>query len=328
MMSPLLESTSKHDDFKPFFIVGCPRSGTTLLSVLLDRHSSVSVPPETFFFHVFSGVSRQREKPDYEWLVSQYLDDSYMSAMKLDRSKILQRLCEYNPDHASFFRCALEEYAAGQNKSIIGEKTATHLMWIDTIFQWYPNAKIVWIVRDGRDVVMAMMRLFHKNLRAHCSTWRMSVELGLIFQQKYPDKLYQIRFEDLVINTKAELIKLGNFLGIDYQERMLDTNIYSGAVPENERFYKERALQPIDRSRISEWKRSATPQQIHLMHSVMGNSLEKLGYKNDFDYGSNLDRIQNAIVQIPFNLAFNNRVHPQLQSYRLRLRSLVANLKG
>jgi hypothetical protein len=125
MMSPLVKSTSKHDDFKPFFIVGCPRSGTTLLSVLLDRHSSVAVPPETFFFHVFSGVSRQR-----------------------------------------------------------------------------------------------------------------------------------------------------------------------------------------------------------LMHSVMGNSLEKLGYKNDFDYGSNLDRIQNAIVQIPFNLAFNNRVHPQLQSYRLRLRSLVTNLKG
>lgn len=327
-MSPLLNSTSKHDDFKPFFIVGCPRSGTTLLSVLLDRHSSVAVPPETFFFHVFSGLSRRREKPDYEWLVSQYLDDSYMTAMKLDRSKILQRLHSYHPDHSSFFRCALEEYAAVHNKSIIGEKTATHLMWIDTIFQWYPNAKVVWIVRDGRDVAMAMMRLFHKNLRAHCSNWRRSVELGLKFEQKYSDKIYQIRFENLVSNTEYELIKLGQFLGIDYQERMIDTNIYSGAVPENERFYKERALQPIDRSRIGEWKHSATPQQIHLMHSVMGNYLEKLGYKNDFDYGSMSERIWNGIVQIPVNLAFNNRVHPLLQGYRLRLRSLVANLKG
>jgi hypothetical protein len=328
MMPPLLKSTSKHEDFNPFFIVGCPRSGTTLLSVLLDRHSSVAVPPETFFFHVFSGVSRQREQPDYEWLVSQYLDDSYMSAMKLDRSKVLQRLCDYNPDHPSFFRCALEEYAALQTKSIIGEKTATHLRWVDTIFQWYPNAKVVWIVRDGRDVVMAMMRLFHKNLRTHCCTWRMSVELGLKFQQKYPNKIYKIRFEDLVDNPQSELKNLGDFLGIDYQERMLDTKVYSGAVPESEMFYKERALKPIDRSRIGEWKRSATPHQVHVMHSVMGNYLQQLGYENDFDYGSMSDKIWNGIAQIPFKLAFNNRVHPLLQSYRLRLRSFVANLKG
>lgn len=327
-MSLLLNSISKHDDFKPFFIVGCPRSGTTLLSVLLDRHSSVAVPPETFFFHVFSGLSRQREKPDYEWLVSQYLDDSYMTAMKLDRAKVLQRLYAYNSDHASFFRSALEEYAAVHNKSIIGEKTATHIKWIDTIFQWYPNAKVIWIVRDGRDVAMALMRLFHKNLRTHCCTWRMSVELGLKFEQKYSNKIHKIRFEDLITNPQSELKNLGNFLGINYQERMLDTQVYSKAVPENELFYKERALKPIDCSRIGEWKRSATPQQVHLMHSVMGQSLQQLGYENDFDYGSISDRIWNGIVQIPFNLAFNNRVHPLLQGYRFRLRSLVANLKG
>jgi hypothetical protein len=317
-----------HQDFKPFFIVGCPRSGTSLLSVLLDRHSRIVVTPETYFFHVFSGLSRRRNQPDHDWFVTRYLDNSYLSAMKLDKSKVLQRFRDYNPEHSSFFRCALEEYAETHNEPIIGEKTATHLRWVKTIFQWYPNAKVLWIVRDGRDVVMALMRLFHKNLRSHCCTWRMSVKLGLQFEKKYPNNFYRVKFENLVSMPQIELAKLCDFLEVDYQDRMVNTKVHSGTILEKEMFYKERALKPIDQSKIGEWKHSATPQQVALMHYVMGDYLRKLDYKDDFSYGSMSDQLWNAIVQIPFDLAFNNRIHPLLHTYRIRLRHFVGNLKS
>jgi hypothetical protein len=82
--------------------------------------------------------------------------------MKLDKSKVLQRFRDYNPEHSSFFRCALEEYAETHNEPA-WRQDRHHILGGKTIVQWYPHANVVWIGRDAvDDLVMALMRLFHR----------------------------------------------------------------------------------------------------------------------------------------------------------------------
>lgn len=316
-----LSTNSQHKDFQPFFIVGCPRSGTTLLTVLLDRHSRIAVPPETFFFHCFGHLPTNK-KYDYDWFLNQ-CSNGYLSSLQLSCSKFIQRLKQYNADSSSFLRAILEEYGAAQKKLIVGEKTATHLKYVKTIFDWYPNAKVIWIVRDGRDVATAMTRLFHKNLRSHCCTWKMSIELGLQFEQQYADNFYRIHFEDLVSQPKEELTKLCYFLEVDYEESMLDSQVASRAVLKQEFSFKERALKPIDHKRIGDWKGQVTEKQAYMMNSIMGKYLHQLGYKENLNYGSLGNQLWNKIVQIPYNLAFNNVIHPFLHNYRIKLNNFI-----
>jgi len=99
----------KKNFFPPFFIVGVPRSGTTLLAVLLDRHSNVAIGPETQFFTEFIPRNWTHRTPEtYEQLVDSALQFRRLADFGLDRDQLLQHFKKYELSTANLLRAIIE----------------------------------------------------------------------------------------------------------------------------------------------------------------------------------------------------------------------------
>jgi hypothetical protein len=146
---------------KPVFIVGCPRSGTTLLYDMLlssGKFASYRAESDVFFriapaFGNLKSWSNRRRLMD-AWLKSDYFRRTGLNAARL-RAMVLSR-CR-NP--GDFLRIVMEALAREQGVHRWADNTPFHLLYIAEIKKTIPDAQFVHIIRDGRDVAMSLSRL-------------------------------------------------------------------------------------------------------------------------------------------------------------------------
>ena len=185
------------DEFSPIFIVGAPRSGTTMLAVLLDRHSSIAIPPETQFFTEYANQQPEKDKLlSKEEMVDNALSFARIGDMGVSRTKVLELFQNRESTFQDLFQSILEVYAIGQRKPRAGEKSPKHLEHVPELLDAYPNAKIICIVRDGRDVVRSLLKVpwaepkSTRRLELFCVEWRELVSLALTYKKNIQISFY------------------------------------------------------------------------------------------------------------------------------------------
>lgn len=306
-------SQNRHRDFAPLFVVGCPRSGTTLLTVLLDRHDEIVMTPETHFFLTLRQFRRAGVPSTHEAITDYFLRSPHMATLELDREDVLHRLRDDEPTCQSFFRRALESFASrSPGASRVGEKTPMHILDIPTILNWFPQSRIIWILRDGRDSVQSMMRtdLFRVNRRQASFVWRCTIQAGTDYLARYPENMTRIRFEDLLREPRRELERICDFLGIPFQEKQLDPCTGTGVVL-NEETHKQRSLGSLDPSKIGEFASQTDDREKWLMDSVMARHLERLGYPPTRVRRPPLRvRLEDAALNAPLAILHDYRIAP------------------
>lgn len=268
-------------DFEPLFIVGCPRSGTTLLSALLDRNSQIAATPETHFFSEFLAKHlRSSSYGNHEALLDDFWCCATIQDLRLVKSALLKRFERWPAHPKCLCRAMLEEYSCVRHKPRVVEKSPAHLKYVPLILRWYPRAKIVCCVRDGRDVALSLMKMpwAPNSLALNAVAWNIAIWHGARWQRKYPQSMATVRYERLVQDPKRELTKLHDFLQIPFEHRQLDSRVSTAVVPDRELEWKLQAAMPLDSSRVARWKRHATPEQGWLLNALMARNLKKLKY--------------------------------------------------
>ena len=157
----------------PIFVVGVQRSGTTLLAAMLAAHSKLSCGPETHFFRWLDTVdvselcatetwpeparafigSIDHVGPTAEARVS--LIDNY----RIDAADVDRYLRARPASVASILGSVVEQHMTAQGKRRWVEKTPDHLRHVQAIRQHFPDALIVRVVRDPRDVALSLMKV-------------------------------------------------------------------------------------------------------------------------------------------------------------------------
>lgn len=262
--------------FQPVFIVGCERSGTTLLAVLLGRHSQLAITPETHFCFKFA-----RRRSSHDAALDAFYRWQRTAALNLDRPTLAARFALLAPTPANLFQSALETFAAHHHKPRVGEKTPFHLFHVPTLLSWYPQAKVVCIVRDGRDVVLSILRAPwtpHQMIREHCRRWLQAVDFGEFLLRRYPQNVTSITYEDLVRNPQSTLADVDAFLDLPFEPTQLDLNRPTSVIPPEERAWKALADGSLDPTRIGDYARRATPAHLRIMNSLLAKTLRRLGY--------------------------------------------------
>ena len=206
---------------KRIFLVGSPRSGTTILQSLLAAHPEVISFPESKFFHYllydqFAGKLPNRMEAFFKEEIKrpELLKD-------FDYSQTVET-------KASWFVGLLDGLAAEQNKSIWLEKTPEHIYFIEDIERFLPDAKFIHILRNGMDTIASMYdatRSFNELWGAgwdlnHCiERW----EHAMLTSYKYVNKSNHIlvKYEDLLDDKTKLLGKICKFMGIEYDDKML-----------------------------------------------------------------------------------------------------------
>lgn len=215
---------------KPIFIIGSPRSGTTLLQCILSAHSHLFSLPET---HFFSEVMRRISKPADRKLAMKEIQFAFevLSQTGVVDKKSLRkflRICdEESTTGKQIFEYIVECYRPDEdiNKSFrLVEKTPMHAMFIKEIKKIYPDAKFIHIVRDPRDVISSRLALpttHSKWLPKYVRNWNLVMQSVEAAQNFMPYAILTIRYEDLVSYPTRILNRICQFLGLVYEPQML-----------------------------------------------------------------------------------------------------------
>lgn len=130
------------------------------------------------------------------------------------------------------------------------------------------------------------------------------------FRQQYPQRILEIRYEELLTDTENTLRKLSSFIGVGFEPAQVQPGGAAGPIPNWEAEWKEKASAGLDPSRIQAWKRDAGLAQRWVMNSMMGRVLGENGY-NDTSLADcpKLVRVKNGAANACFLVAY----HPMLK---------------
>ena len=277
----------------PFFIVGCPRSGTTLLQILLDAHPHIAIPPESFVVQRFAPLL-----PLYGNLADPVRQLRFLSDLLADErirdweltgvtpNDILRRA--ERPTASALIAALFSLYAERHGKRRWGDKTPHHALCLPDLLALFPEARIIHLVRDGRDVAESTCRIpiGPSSLLGAARRWKHFVRtVRAAIPHIPPRQFLEVRFETMVQNPDAVRRDLLHFLG----ESEAVASPLGDRLPETETRARSASIAhhaslktAITTAKIGVFRQSFSPRQIELFEAIAGDCLSELGYAREF----------------------------------------------
>jgi hypothetical protein len=281
----------------PFvFIVGCLRSGTTLLRRMADAHPQLAVIHETQWlprwYERRIGITAEGTvSPE---LIERLLEFPRFQELRIQR-EALERLLEAGRpvSYSSFVSGVFDLYGKAQGKSLVGEKSPGYVRYLPTLHGLWPDARFVHIVRDGRDVCQSVLnwRKAGRNpgkfttwaedrVTTAALWWEWHVRLGREEGRALgADRYYELRHESLAADPGHECAALCDFLGLPYDDAMVRYQQHR-AEGSWGRSAKGRWLPPTPALR--DWREQMAAGDVERFEAASGNLLSQLGYPRAF----------------------------------------------
>lgn len=258
-----------HMGVRRFFLVGCPRSGTTLLQACVAAHPDVASFPETHFFNKAHPRNPLRRALGWPSLRAWRYMAGWTRLVGRPDLAPLDDVRPWTRDYARGFRALLDRWAADEGRSCWLEKTPEHVYRIPEIARAVPGARFIHLVRNGEDVVASLHPLSNRNpriwrgrmrhLRGRGLTledcvarWNASVSITASHRGDAAHHI--VRYERLVEDPPRVLRELCDFMGLPFSDAMLRRDEAARRVTLPFEEWKKGAGQPIVRppSRFAE----------------------------------------------------------------------------
>jgi len=270
----------------PVFVVGCPRSGTTLLyDMLLSAGGFAVYPGESNIFNLLAprfgdlAVRKNREKLWNVWLGSRLF-----RASRIDPQRVESKILSDCRNAGDFLRIIMDEVARSQGAWRWAGNTPEEILYLPLIKKTIPDALVIHIIRDGRDVALSLaqrrfIRPFpwreREGLPGAGLYWEWIVRKGRKYGRSLGQDYLEVQFEQLVADPRATLARLSSFLDhqLDY-DRIQQVAFGSVSKP-NTSFRRElsETFSPVGR-----WRKGLTAEQLSDMEGLIGETLAELSY--------------------------------------------------
>lgn len=284
------------------FIVGCPRSGTYLLSSMLNLSGQIAIPTETHFIPLFARYaplfgdlrnadSRRRLLRDIYtfleiWLAraeaERDLDHVLKYSLLATRGSI-DSICMRSRSYADIVCALFEDYASLHSALLFGDKSAffhhNPLEQIDAALEG--RAKFLHIVRDGRDVCLSWMRLSvgPKTIAGAAEAWRNHIIGNYHWGEQHPDRYCEVRYEDLLGEPEQVLRRVCKFIGIDFNPAMLLFHHGEMAQAIANSSTHSMLAKPLDPHNRNKWEGELSSDAVALFEYIARNELGAMGYR-------------------------------------------------
>ncbi|MEF8864889.1 MAG: sulfotransferase [Salinibacter sp.] len=276
----------------PLFIVGCSRSGTTLLRLMLTQHPDLHIPPESeFLLSLYDQAELYGtfEAPHQRWFFIRDLQTTEVSMgayafpiFDLSIHAAETALAERAPTDFAGAAAALFEASAHEHgKTRWGDKTPHYVRHIEWLSDAYPEAQFIHMIRDGRDVARSRVEAgFTSSMRRSALHWKEEVQSGRDARQHLSDHRYhELFYEDLVHNPSSVLREVCGWIDLNYTEHLLTFDRTGDAsVPDEHAHLHENVTNAVDPSRAQAWRTSLPSRDVADVEAVAGDLLRDLGY--------------------------------------------------
>ena len=240
---------------KPAFLVGADRSGTTLLSLMLNHHPQIAFKQDLQF--VVSQIKEPTSWPD----LSSYYESLYQNRIFLRYNYSIDKRLNYPELVNSFLLQQLER----DKKTIAGAVVHHHF---DRLLRIWPDAKFIHICRDGRDVARSTILMgWAGNMFTGVKYW---ITEELLWQklspQLAPEQKLTVHYEALIKNPDEVLTQICHFIGVPFDRAMYNYPQHS-------------AYSLPDPQFTEQWRRKLSNYEIQLVESRISTMLEERGYQ-------------------------------------------------
>jgi hypothetical protein len=300
----------------PVFVLGCGRSGTTLLYHMLlssgnfavyRTESNVINLLEPRFGNLSVGRNQRR-------LLKAWYESRLYTLSGLEKESLEGRVRAECRNGGDFLRIIMEEMAHKQGVARWADTTPEHLLHLHRIKATIPTALVIHIIRDGRDVALSTDKLGY----IHALPWdrKPSVMVCGLYWQWIVNKgrkdgralggdYTEVRFEDLVNRPRETLARLGSFIehDLDY-DQIQRVGIGSVSAPNSS--FENRSAEGF--SPTGRWKSGFSKQNLQIFEGLVGATLEELGYELATEEGRGIQRLYLKRIRALYERYFDTKL--------------------
>jgi hypothetical protein len=285
-------------DMEPIFVVGAPRSGTTLMAAILAQHPHIFAPApgETHYFHDIWTRRKKFGMPEDEKGLSRAADQLLTTFDRWDnpeaqkivdatisKDALLDRARILGKGYDALYYAFTSLLAKSAGKTYYCDDTPKHLFYLHTIFDFFPHAKAVGCIRDPRDFLCSykyywkktrdssrIKALYHPVITS--LLWQGSSNLLLNHANKCcRNRLIIVRYESLVQQPETEIRRICHFLGVTYSDKMLRVDAHNSS-------FEKSSSHGIFATSIGRWRTFLSPEEVWCVQALNRGNMRDLHY--------------------------------------------------
>jgi hypothetical protein len=273
------------------FIVGCPRSGTTLLRRMVDAHPRIAMTRETHWIPRIheEGVGLTADGHVTSELLAHLLDDWRFRRMEVDLPRLRRAVASSGGiSYSRFVTIVFDLYGERRGKPLVGDKTPGYGGKMEALHALWASARFVHIIRDGRDVCLSLHdwrpeqfsraapARTHDSVSAAAIWWARRVRAAREAGRALGSSLYhEVRYESLVTEPERECRELCRFLEVAADDAM--TRFHEGRTKSTPGLDAKQAWLP-PRKGLRDWRSEMPPEEVERFEVAAGDLLKDLGY--------------------------------------------------
>lgn len=280
-------------NYTPVFILGNPRSGTSLLRIILDSHNDIVSPPEGGFAQwLYGKYNNWKWSVNDKKIISRFADDVLQTkkfeTWGVSKKEILERIEHNQPtNYGDLVACVYLAYGTG-NEKVIVDKNNYYINYLNTIHKIWPNAKYIHMIRDGRDVACSYMDVnglktdskykpqLPANIKDIAQEWYTN---NWKIQNFCNDKnSFLVKYESLITSPSTVSASICKWLDISYQESMLDYHKNKIKEPVETLDWKIKTTKKVDSNNRRKYLKILSDEELIIFTAIAGSLL------NEYDY--------------------------------------------
>ncbi|XYI01394.1 sulfotransferase family protein [Sorangium sp. So ce1128] len=310
----------------PIFIIGTERSGSNLLRLVLNSHSRIAVPHPPHIVRYFASLEKGygdlSKDGEFRAFVSDVMKLLETHIYPWEISVDVERVLRTAPSRTTFgvYAALYEQYRAHYDKARWACKSTFMIEHTETIIKHFPDARLIFLVRDPRDVAASSKRSVFSNYHPYFTArlWLDQQTAGVrLIDTLSEASILLVRYEELVRNPRPQIERICAFLGETFEPAML-------------RYFETREARrsaslsmswrntdrPIISDNIGKHRDELSAEEVLLVEAVARVPMERLGYACTYDPGL-LDA-----VRVDVHRLAQFWLHEQMLRLGVELRSL------
>ena len=262
------------------FLLYDSRSGSTLFSSLLNQYKGVRVSLETgFATRVYDYDKPVTDSEELRLLLNHLFEEKHISEAGVTKDGLLNRLTLPLESSECISQITMELFEDDHdNFKLIKHPPYFHL---NRLINDFPQIKFIFLVRDGRDVHLSKTKTtstsgkkMSTNIIRSALKWRKSIRLT----SGFGDRMYIVRYEDLVDDTDTTMRGVLKFLGIEKVEKVRSADEYASSIGNSQKKLHENLGKPVMASNKAKWATELTEEEIFVYQKLAGNGLALFKY--------------------------------------------------
>jgi Sulfotransferase family len=292
----------------PVFVAGLERTGTSLMYALLASHPRLAMTRRTnLWTHFYGQYGDLGDDANLDRCLATMMRYRRLVKLQPDRERLRREFRAGERTYGRLFALVCEQHAERAGKPRWGDKSLHIERYARPIFEAYPDARILHMIRDPRDRFASSLTRWQQRrggVGAGTAEWLASARLSLRNARDHPEGYRLIRYETVVSAPEQTMREVCAFIGEPFAPEMLSMR----GAPEfldrgSNSSYGQRAPGTITATSVGRFREVLAPAQVAFVQRLAGDLMEHFGYEADPVPLTRIGRARFAVETVPLETA-------------------------